>query len=167
MLNNNIINRLGDYTMRYATSDLRKMQLPLTEESEIDFSNDLIGLEDILSCSKAKVVETISKQDTFYKVDASIKINLVIESAISLKEVPYEIVTNVTFLYTFDKDDVSEFDAILIENGVVDTYDAILTEILCNKPMTVCLPGEEYKNDDDDKDNINPAFASLADLLKK
>ncbi len=153
--------------MRYATSDLRKMQLPLTETSEIDFSSELIGLEDILSCSKANVVETISKQDTFYKIDASININLIIESAISLKEVPYEINTNVTFLYTNDKDDVSEFDAILIENGMIDTYDAILTEILCNKPMTVCLPGEVFTSDEEDNDNINPAFAGLADLLKK
>ncbi len=153
--------------MRYTTLDLRKMKLPITETSEIDFSSDLIGLEDILSCSKATVVETLTKQDSFYQVDCSIKINLMIESSISLKEVPYEIVTNATFLYTDNKDDVSEYDAILIENGVIDTYDAILTEILCNKPMTVRLPGEEYNNDEDESEKINPAFAGLADLLKK
>ncbi len=152
--------------MKYTVLELRKSKLPLTEESNLDLSEDLNGFEDILSSSECNVVETLTKHDSFYQVDAKIKIQLVLESSISLKEVPYDIETEATFLFTDNKEDANENDAILIENGTIDTKDAILTEILCNKPMTVCLPGEVYNSDDSEEDSINPAFASLADLLK-
>ena len=153
--------------MKFSVLELRKTKLPITQTSEIDFSNELNGFEDIISSEICNVSETISRNDGFYSVDATISIKLTLESAISLKEVPYEINTRTTFLFTENKEDVEDSDAILIENGEIDTFDAILTEILCNKPMTVSLPGEEYKNEESEEESINPAFASLADLLKK
>jgi uncharacterized metal-binding protein YceD (DUF177 family) len=153
--------------MKYTISQLRKLNLPLYEESEFDFSNDLNGFEDILSSSKAAVKETLSKlDDNLYHLNAHIKIDLVLESSITLKKVPYAIDTILDVDYTTQ--DVTDEDAILVENGTIDTTDAILTEILCQKPMTVRNQGEEFESDsvEEAKDDVNPAFAGLADLLK-
>jgi uncharacterized metal-binding protein YceD (DUF177 family) len=155
--------------MKYAIPQLRKFKMPLRETSEIDFSQELNGFEDVLSSSKALVDETLSQisEDT-YNLKASIKITLTLQSAISLKEVPYAIDTVLDIEYTTNKG-TEDSDAIVIENNTIDTYDAILTEILCQKPMTVTLDGEEFIDEapEDDTEKINPAFQGLADLLKK
>lgn len=155
--------------MKYAIPQLRKFKMPLRETSEIDFSQDLNGFEDVLSSSKALVDETLTQisEDT-YNLKASIKITLTLQSAISLKEVPYAIDTVLDVDYTLDKS-TEDSDAIVIENNTIDTTDAILTEILCQKPMTVTLDGEEFIDEapEDDTEKINPAFQGLADLLKK
>ena len=41
--------------MKYAIPQLRKFKMPLRETSEIDFSQELNGFEDVLSSSKALV----------------------------------------------------------------------------------------------------------------
>jgi uncharacterized metal-binding protein YceD (DUF177 family) len=155
--------------MKYAIPQLRKFKMPLRETSEIDFSQELNGFEDVLSSSKALVDETLSQisEDT-YNLKASIKITVTLQSAISLKEVPYAIDTVLDVDYTLDKS-TEDSDAIVIENNTIDTTDAILTEILCQKPMTVTLDGEEFIDEapEDDTEKINPAFQGLADLLKK
>ena len=155
--------------MKYAIAQLKKFKMPLRETSEIDFSQDLNGFEDILSSSKATVEETLSQiTDDTYRLKAHIQIMLTLQSAISLKEVPYAIDTVLDIEYTTNKG-TEDSDAIVIENNTIDTYDAILTEILCQKPMTVKLDGEEFVDEapEDDTNKINPAFQGLADMLKK
>ncbi len=158
--------------MKYTIFQLRKLNMPFSVEESIDFSKDLDGFEDIIRSSIANVKETIRRvnDDTFI-VEANIKISLVIESSISLDEITQDIDLNESFEYTLDKSLAEDSDAILIENNTVDTYDAILTEILCNKPMTSIIDGEEFVSDEvsteDESDEINPSFAGLADLLKK
>ncbi len=154
--------------MKYTILELRKLNLPLSETNEFDFSEELNGFEDILSSSKAAVEETLSKlDDNFYHLKAHIKIDLVLESAITLEKVPYAIDTILNVDYT-TLQNVTDEDAIIVENNTIDTYDAILTEILCQKPMTVRNEGEEFESDVvEEEDKINPAFASLADFLKK
>lgn len=153
--------------MKYTILELKKLNLPLNEVNEFDFSEELNGFEDILSSSKATVKETLSKlDDTFYHLKAHIKIDLVLESAITLKKVPYAIDTILNVDYT-TLQNVTDEDAIIVENNTIDTYDAILTEILCQKPMTARNEGEEFESDlEEEEDKINPAFASLADFLK-
>lgn len=153
--------------MKYTILELKKLNLPLNEVNEFDFSEELNGFEDILSSSKATVEETLSKvDDTFYHLKAHIRIDLVLESAITLEKVPYAIDTILNVDYT-TLQNVTDEDAIIVENNTIDTYDAILTEILCQKPMTARNEGEEFESDlEEEEDKINPAFASLADFLK-
>ena len=158
--------------MKYTIFQLRKLNMPFSVEESIDFSKDLDGFEDILRSSIANVKETIRKvDDNTFIVEANIKICLILESSISLEEIPHDIDITEKFEYTLDKSLAEDSDAILIENNTVDTYDSILTEILCNKPMTSIIEGEEFISDEveekTEEENINPAFASLADLLKK
>ena len=56
--------------------------------------------------------------------------------------------------------------AFLIEGVTLNTKEAILTNILCEKPMS--FTKENFVSDVEEEtedDNINPAFASLKDLL--
>lgn len=153
--------------MKYTILELKKLNLPLNEVTEFDFSEELNGFEDILSSSKATVEETLTKlNDDYFHLKAHIKIDLVLESAITLEKVPYAIDTILNVDYT-TLQNVTDEDAIIVENNTIDTYDAILTEILCQKPMTAKNPGEEFESDlEEEEDKINPAFASLADFLK-
>ncbi len=154
--------------MKHTFLELRKLNLPLTENSEFDFSKELNGFEDILSSSKAAVTETLTRiDDTTYHLKAYIKIDLVLESAITLEKVPYAIDTILNVDYT-TLQNVTDEDAIIVENNTIDTYDAILTEILCQKPMTARNEGEEFESElpDEEEEKVNPAFASLADFLK-
>ena len=156
--------------MKYTLLQLKKIKLPLTLEETFDFSEDLNGFEDILDSSEAVVTETLSQHGDVFVVKAHIKISLTLESCISLKRVPYVVDTDAVFEYTSNQEVSEDSDAIVIEKGTFDTRDAILTEILCNKPMTISLDGEEFEDDVvevEEEDKINPAFSGLADLLKK
>ncbi len=157
--------------MKYTVFQLRKLKMPFEVDEEFDLSNDLDGFEDILKSTPAHVIEKISQvSDDTWEIKAHISIILTLQSSISLKEIPYKVECDTEFEYTLDKDLANDSDAILVENNTIDTTDAILTEILCQKPMTSCYDDEEFESDiatDDSNDKINPAFAGLADLLKK
>ncbi len=154
--------------MKYTLLQLKKTKLPLTVDETFDFKEELNGFEDILDSGIANVKETLEQHGDIYLVKAHINISLTLESCISLKKVPYVVDTDAQFEYISSAEQSENSDAIVIENGTIDTREAILTEILCNKPMTVYLDGEEFEDDieEDDDDKINPAFSSLADLLK-
>ena len=157
--------------MRYTLLQLKKTKLPLTENQEIDFSEELNGFEDIVDSSIAEISETLTQlSEDIYIVKAHIKISLTLESCITLEKVPYVVDTDCEFEYTTNAQLSENSDAIVIEKGTIDTRDAILTEILCNKPMTICKDGEEFVDDIvevEEENPINPAFSGLADLLKK
>ncbi len=142
--------------------------MPYKFLDELDLSKDLDGFEDILSSSTCKVEGTLKERgiDT-YLYEFSISIDLELEDAISLKAIPYKINAKASELFTTDE---TLDDVIVIEGQTLDTYDAVLTAVICNKPMA--YTEEDFEDDVDDEDDnkvetekINPAFASLKDLL--
>jgi uncharacterized metal-binding protein YceD (DUF177 family) len=157
--------------MRLALAQLRKLRFPYVVEEDLDLSEDLIGYEDILDCSKAHVKYEFTLLDTDkYLIRMNINIDLVLESAISMKHINKSIEAVSDEIYMQNPDFESDINP--IENQTLDTKEAVITDILCEKPMRSIIDGEEFESDDvesseEDSQKVNPAFASLADLLKK
>ena len=153
--------------MRISIQELKKSQFPLTVEESLDFSKSLVGFEDILDCSNCKVKEVIKMLTTdTYQIKFEISIDLTLESSISLKKIPYHISSDFEEIFSTSDDEIELSDGIKIEDNVLDTEEAILTEILTQKPMSSSLDDESFE-DDEAEEYINPAFAGLDDLLKK
>ncbi len=141
--------------------------MPYKFDDELDLSKDLDGFEDIISSSLCKVEGTLYERgiDT-YLYEFSISLELVLEDAISLKAIPYKINAKASELFTTDS---TLEDVTIIDGLTLDTYDAVLTAVICNKPMA--YTEEEFEDDVDDSEEevetekINPAFAGLKDLL--
>ena len=78
----------------------------------------------------------------------------------------YKIDTEALELYSLNPDMV---DATIIETNTLDTKEAIIAAILSEKPVSISNYDYVDESDEDDstedEDNINPAFASLKDLL--
>ncbi|MGM9971786.1 MAG: YceD family protein [Anaeroplasmataceae bacterium] len=153
--------------MRIAIAQLRKLRLPYHYEEELDLSEELNGFEDIISSSPVKVVGVISEvSHERYLISMEINTSLVIESAISLKPINVAISTSTEEVYA--KSLISEDEDVnLIEGQTIDTTESIVTAILCEKPMRTVGEDEEFLSDDvEEEESINPAFASLSELLK-
>lgn len=155
--------------MRYTLAQLRKMHFPYKEECEYDFNEELNGFEDIKSSSICKTKETIYNigPDSF-RVDLDIEIELMLECAVTLEVLPYKINLSASEYYTFDKETSDNGDFIFVEGQTLDTFEEVLSEILIEKPMKFVKDGIEFEDEiiDEPKEKINPAFASLKDLLK-
>lgn len=151
--------------MQLTLAQLRKLTFPYTCEESLDLSKELDGFEDIQSSSLVNVKTTIRERgiDT-YLVKLQIHVDLVLEDAVSLKGVPYSIDTEAEEIFSTD-DEID--DVFLIEGMTLNTKEAIITNILCEKPMSYTR--EEFESDveeePEEEDKINPAFASLKDLL--
>ena len=140
--------------------------MPYKFTDTLDLSKDLDGFEDILKVGLCEVEGTLKERgiDT-YLYEFSISIDLELEDAVSLKAIPYKINAKASELFTTDE---NLEDCTLIEGQTLDTYDAVLTAVICNKPMA--YTEEEFEDDVDEveevkDEKINPAFASLKDLL--
>ncbi len=141
--------------------------MPYKFIDELDLSKDLDGFEDILSSGKCHVEGTLKERgiDT-YLYEFSISVELMLEDAVSLEAKPYKINAKASELFTTDE---NLEDCTLIEGQTLDTYDTVLTAIICNKPMA--YTEEEFEDAVDETEEevetekINPAFASLKDLL--
>lgn len=152
--------------MRFSLAQLRKISMPYNCSEELDLSGELVGFEDIKKSSIAKVSYKLFELgiDT-YEIVMHIEIELIMSSVISLKDVPLLIDTTATELYSKEELDSNTF---VIEGETIDTTEAVLTNILVNKPMGVKLDNETFDDDvseEEDSSDINPAFASLKDLL--
>lgn len=156
--------------MRLALAQLRKLTMPYVCSEDMDLSEDLNGYEDIISSSAAHIDYVINYiSEGRYLVKMDISIDLVVESAISLKHLNKSISCSSDEIFAqnpLDSEDVNSF------NGqTLDTRDAVITCILCEKPMRSVGEDEYFESDDidseEDGEEINSAFASLADLLKK
>lgn len=153
--------------MRLALAQLRKLKMPYSYEEELDLSDELNGFEDITSSSIAKISGVINSVDNNrYYVSMNIDITLMVKSAISLKDLELPISTSCEEVYATEA--YENEDVIIIEGTTLDTRDAVLTQILCEKPMRSVLEGEEFSSSEEEfsKDDINPAFEALKDLLK-
>lgn len=152
--------------MRFALAQLRKMAMPYSFDESMDLSNELNGFEDIISSKPCEVHATIKERgiDT-YLLSFDFKIELIMEDAVSLEPVSYVIESTAEEIFTTD----SEMeDVFLIDGQTLDTKEAVLTNILIQKPMSVT--NEEFESDIEEEspseeEKINPAFASLKDLL--
>lgn len=152
--------------MRLTLAQLHKLSMPYHTSEELDLESELSGFEDILSVSKVKVDYVIHERglDTYF-ITFSFKVNLVMQCAITLQDVPYTISESAEEIFTTD-DQLEE--AFIISNQTLDTKEAVLTNILIHKPMKIIAEGVEFDSDDDsleESDGINPAFAKLKDLL--
>ena len=155
--------------MRLALAQLRKLTLPYEASEDLDLTSELNGYEDIISSEPAHVDYVITEVSLDkYLVKMDITINLVIESAISLRHLNKSISCTSEEIYVQNPgidEDVNPFIG-----QTLDTKEAVLTNILCEKPMRSVGEGEyfedEYVEEEDDDTSESP-FASLKDLLNK
>ena len=150
--------------MKFTLAQLNKFYFPYSFSEDMNLSDDLEGIEDILKVLEVKVTGIItSLYEDCYKIDFTLHAKLILECAASLKEVPYTIDTTFSEKFSIDKDDE---DAFLIEGQTLDTKEAIITNLLISKPAKVYAEGENFISDEEVKEEkINPAFKSLKDLL--
>ena len=150
--------------MKFTLANLRKLGSNYSFDEEMDLSKELDGFEDIKSSSLCKVHTTIKERgEETYLCIFHIEIDLVLEDSVTLEEIPYNITVDAEELFSNDE---NLDDAFPIEGITLDTKEAILTNILINKPMATSNTG--YVSDEEDgspSDNINPAFLKLKDLL--
>ena len=152
--------------MKFTIAQLRKLSMPYQFSEDIDLSSDLNGLEDILKVLSTHVTETIyNRGDDSYRIDFTIDCNLILSDSITLEEIEYPINAKASEVFSTDE---KEEDAFLIEGITLDTKEAIIANILCNKPMSITNYEDEISDVEEDNkedDHVNPAFASLKDLL--
>ena len=116
--------------MRLALAQLRKLTLPYKVSEDLDLSEDLNGYEDIISSEPAHVDYVITEVSLDkYLVKMDITINLVIESAISLRHLNKSISCTSEEIYVQNPgidEDVNPFIG-----QTLDTKEAVLTNMLC------------------------------------
>ena len=160
-----IINNAEVIFMQLTLAQLRKVTFPYTVEEDIDLTDVLNGFEDIISVSNVHVTSTIRERgiDT-YHISFHIVCELTLEDSVSLEPVSYPIDTRAEEIFT--KDETLE-DVFLIDGITLNTKEAILTNILCEKPMsyTLCEFESDPEPNEEEKSDINPAFAALKDLI--
>ncbi len=155
--------------MKWTLAQLRKTKCPFTFSFDIDLSEDLVGFEDILDtdlCHVEGVCNSTGYDD--YLFDLHIVVPLKLQCAITLNPVSYQIDTQAQEFFTLDS---TNEDANIIEGQTIDLREVIITNIILAKPMKVVQEGHEddFKSASDTKEDepkINPAFASLKNLLK-
>ena len=141
--------------MRFTLAQLKKISMPYSYNETIDLSSDLNGLEDIIKSSPCDVSSTImNRGDDTYKINFKIKIVLTLEDAISLKQLDYPIEIDAEEIFSNDE---SDEDAFLIDGITLDTKEAIVANILINKPMSTTF--EEFESDEDLEEE-NETFSS-------
>ena len=154
--------------MRLTLALLRKLQMPYRCSEELDLKEDLVDFEDIIDTSLVHVEYEIRERgiDT-YLVEFKYEVTLTMQCSITLNEVEYVISEEGSEIFS-TTDEVE--DVFLIEGQTLDTKEAILTNVLINKPMTVSTEGAEFISDEEpeediEEEQINPAFAGLKNLL--
>ena len=121
--------------MKFTLAQLRKLNFPYTYTEELDLNNELVGVEDILKVQSVKVVSTIKEISVSkYEISFHIVANLVLECAVSLQEVPYQLETDAIECFSTNIDDEDSF---IIDGQTLDTKEAIITNILVAKPAKV------------------------------
>ena len=153
--------------MRFTLSQLLKLPMPYEFSESLDLNDDLVGLEGILkvlSCNVKGIINRIDDEN--YEIDFHIESDLILECAISLNEVPYSVSTDCSETFSTTESD----ETFTISKQTLDTKEAVITNLLLAKPMNVYAPGVTFEDENDEfeeaeEDNINPAFASLKELL--
>ena len=154
--------------MKLTLAQLRKLQMPYRYSEELDLKEELVDFEDIIDTSLVHVDYEIRERgiDT-YLVEFKYEVTLTMQCSITLNEVEYVFSEEGSEIFS-TTDEVE--DVFLIEGQTLDTKEAILTNVLINKPMTVSTEGAEFISDEEpeediEEEQINPAFAGLKNLL--
>lgn len=152
--------------MKWALAQLNKISMPYTFDECLDLS-ELVGFENIKSVNNVNVRTTIREYgDDTYQCEFKISCELGLEDSVTLEIINYKIDTETTELYTTNPETL---DATIIETSTLDTKEAIIAQILSEKPVSISNHEfeDDYQDEDEaeEVDNINPAFASLKDLL--
>ncbi len=156
--------------MRFTLAQLRKLRMPYSFNEELNLESELVGFEDILTAGMVNVIGVVNEigKDK-YSVEMDISVDLTLESAISLEPIPYSIETKTEEVYSVEDDDTVG-DVSIIVGQTLDTVEAVVTSILIAKPMRMTKDDEEFISDEvieeEVEEKVNPAFASLKDLLK-
>ena len=152
--------------MKFALAQLGNFKMPYSYDEELDLSEELNGFEDIISSDKCFVHTMIKDRgENTWLCVFNVKIKLILQDSVSLEEIPYDI--DVKSEEIFTKDESME-DATIIEGLTLDTKEAIISTILENKPVSQSsheFDDESDYEEEEEEEKINPAFASLKDLL--
>ena len=148
--------------MRFTLAQLRKLKFPYIFDETIDLS-ELDGFENIVKVTNCNVKEEIwQRSEEEYFIKFEIKANLLLSDSLTLEEINFPVDIKASEIFSSDENNENAF---LISGITLDTKEAIISNILINKPINIS--NAEYFDSDieEDDDNINPAFASLKDLL--
>ena len=98
------------------------------------------------------------------EISFHITCELTLEDSVSLEPISYSVDTEADEIFTTDS---SLEDVFLIDGITLNTKEAIITNILCEKPMsyTLCEFESDPEPEEEEKSDINPAFAALKDLI--
>ena len=152
--------------MQLTLAQLRKVTFPYTVDEDLDLTKELNGFEDIISISLVHVHSVVRERgiDT-YEISFHITCELTLEDSVSLEPIVYPVDTKADEIFTTD----SELEDVFLIDGItLNTKEAVITNILCEKPMSYTLC--EFESDpepdmEEEKSDINPAFAALKDLM--
>lgn len=161
-----IINNAEVIFMQLTLAQLRKVTFPYTVDEDLDLTKELNGFEDIISISLVHVHSVVRERgiDT-YEISFHITCELTLEDSVSLEPIVYPVDTEADEIFTTD----SELEDVFLIDGItLNTKEAVITNILCEKPMSYTLC--EFESDpepdmEEEKSDINPAFAALKDLI--
>ena len=153
--------------MRFSLQQLRKFSKPYSFKDDVSL-DELIGFEGILKILNLDIEGLLNEVDyNTFTIDFHLKCDLVLECAVSLEEVLYPLDINFKEVFSLEEDD----ETFKIEQNTLDTKEALITNILVNKPVKVYKEGvsftdeDEHFQDEEEDEGINPAFKSLKDLL--
>lgn len=148
--------------MKWTTHELIKLENTNNEIDEIIDLSNRISETDIIKISPIKVTGDFEVYDqeefVFY---LTIKCNLMLPCAITLKEVPYEMEIETEEVFTFKQNE----DSHIIDGITVDLLPIIWSNILLEKPMRVVSENAydevDFENQEFEIDETKNAFASL------
>lgn len=152
--------------MKWAVPELRRMNKPVVFDETLDLSNEIVGFNGVKNISLVHVSGNgYEYEENHFLFRMNIDALLTLTCAITLEDVPYSISLDVEEIFGYDQED--DLDINLIDGQTIDLIPSILTNIIVNIPMRVVKDGAVHNDDIEEKDEINPAFASLAEYFKK
>lgn len=155
--------------MKWTLAELRKQQFPIEINEEIDFSEYAYRINDLKSMSKVKVKgQGYEMNEDEYVFSLDIKASLVLQCAVSLEDVDYDLSFHVDEVFVKEASE-DDLEANVIEGNTINLLDAVVDDVVLNVPMKVVKKGYEniFKSEKEkDEEKINPAFESLKDFFK-
>lgn len=152
--------------MKWAVPELRRMNKPVVFDETLDLSNEIVGFNGVKKVSPIHVFgKGYEYEENHFLFSMKIEALLTLTCAITLEDIPYSISLDVEEIFGYDQED--DLDINLIDGQTIDLIPSILTNIIVNIPMRVVKDGAVHNDDIEEKDEINPAFASLAEYFKK
>ena len=124
--------------MKWSVQQLEKLTTSRYEfDFTSDFKEDIKQVEDILDINPVNVSGTIDRLEYgTYRVKYSMKVLLVLQCALTLDPVDYQLECEYDEVFSVKDCD----DYFLIENNTLNMDTVIWTNILMEKPLSVTLP---------------------------